>query len=288
MAIDKSKITYEDFIKILPIEAVGDESKEYFTKWQELNSHGDKLIGAYSAFIEANINDLDIVFPPLISLIEKLFDDSVKSHSLYIYLTPLVLSIYDLTLSLRSSYQIKSSIGCSNINRQSLEHLVYTTEILTNPDANAKNYYKYKNIEVILHEYWKGEIDKKEYVKRVKLHPHWFDEDFKEMKKKVKSWTGKPGDNLLEMAKRNNLQKEYDESYRMTSKFTHLSPLMVNYYQVNGGRIVSNEDGIANLVFPSTHYLKDSLINLYKLLGLDSNDVEGVFSVVSYIYMKMR
>lgn len=288
MAIDKTKITYEDFIKILPNEAVGDESKEYFIKWQELDSHGDELLRVYSAFVEGNINDLDIIFPPLISLIEKLFDQSVKSHSLYNYLTPLILSIYDLTLSLKSSYQIKSSIGCSNINRQSLEHLVYTTEILSNPEANSKTYYNYKNIEVILHEYRKREINKEEYVNRVKLHPHWYDDDFKEMKKKVKTWSGKAGDNLLEMAKRNNLQQEYDESYRITSKFTHLSPLMVNYYQVNGGRVISNEYGIANLVFPSTHYLKDSLINLYKLLDLDSNDVEGVFSVISYIYMKMR
>jgi hypothetical protein len=85
------------------------------------------------------------------------------------------------------------------------------------------------------------------------------------------------------MAQRNNLDKEYDTLYKNTSKFVHISPLLSNYYSVNGNGPLSKEQSVFELSFVGISQHVESFCLALEIIGLDTDMAKGSLNVANLV-----
>lgn len=141
-------------------------------------------------------------FPSAVNTIESWFSDKFpgKTHGNYSHISPLVVAIYDLLLSLKRSCEHKSAMSCSVITRALFEARVNFAEITRDPNRFSEQFTRFKEVAKFWNEFSNNLIDQNTLISQIKIYPEWYDSSWKKMKAKRKSWTGIENDTISAMA----------------------------------------------------------------------------------------
>ncbi len=277
---DYKKITIEDYQKSHKENFSLEELRGVFGRWESYDSQGKRVIDGLSPFLSKQVHTIDYFFPVYFGAIENLFSNkSLKKqfNSNEKKLYSVKLALYDSLLNLHRSYRQKSSMGCSAFARIIFEARVNLQVIEQDPEKNCKLYSDHKQILTWWHEYKSienpSEDDRNKLREKLKKHPTWYDENWKVMKKKGEWWTGDKDESLRDMAKRTGASYEYNVEYVINSKFSHVSPLLENYYLSTGNSPICNEHNLIQIVAPALNSFSEAIKSLYNIIGLDGFEV---------------
>ncbi len=282
------EVTLEKFIELIDGQFTNEECEKYYIIWEGFNKDGQKLLDSLSKYLQSIPQSLSLFFPAPVAVTEMWFDKNFPAcqSENYKKVSPIAIALYDLLLSLKRSYEAKSAISCALITRTILEARINLEIINQDPHNLLLQFETYKEVARLWNEYKTEKISQSEVHERMKSYSIWYDEDWKTLKKKISSWTGVENDNLARMSERVGLSGEYESLYRLTSKFTHISPLIGNYYSVNGNGPVCSEQGTVNLVFSGLTQYFESLASLWKIVSLDHEEIYISLHIPSWIYVK--
>jgi hypothetical protein len=279
------EISLEMLQNTLEGSASSDSCKAYFDEWSRLKTNGRELLNRLDKHLSNQDNYFSQFFPSFISATESWFHEgfSGRSNQNYNLISPIVVAMYDLLISLKRSYENKSAVTCGMITRAIFEARLNLCEMSKDPDRNATQYTKFKDVARLWNEYRSIENPSNEDIEGIKLklknYPEWYDTDWKTMKSKRNSWTGISNDNMQKMAKRNELEDEYEALYKITSLFVHVSPLLSNYYSVHGNGPICNEKGVAELSYIALSHYNNALKSALDVIAQDADLVFGALNV---------
>lgn len=265
-----------------------EECEEFYKLWDLLRLNGSDLLGKLERYILTLPQDFSQAFPSVVAATEEWFHKEFNSHKNPYYqdISPVVVALYDLLLSLKRSYEHKSAISCAMITRSLFEARVNLAEIERDSKLFAPQFTKYKEIARNWNEYQKNVIDQKEIISRLCNYPEWYDADWKTLKSKVGCWTGVPGDNVREMAKRNNLEPEYIALYKTTSAFVHISPIISNYYSIQGNGPLCSEQGVFEMSYLGLAQYIECYSLALKIVGLNPEEMLGSLKIPLLLFAK--
>lgn len=275
--MNKYEFTLDNLILALNGSVPEKECEKYFRIWDNLRINGEDLVSRLDSHLSERENNFIEIFPSIIAATEEFFHPDFNSHEnkTYKHIMPIIVALYDLLLSLRSSYRQKSAISCGMIARAIFEARVNLAEILNNPDVFAPQFTRYKEVARYWNEYRSLDnptpADQQALSSKLASYPEWYHNEWKEMKKKRDMWTGIPGDTLRQMAIRNGLEDDYKAVYKNTSAFVHISPLLGNYYSVHGKGPLANEKGVFEMTFIGLSNYLEAYVLALKVVGLNAD-----------------
>ncbi len=152
---------------------------EPFEAWDKLRKNGETLLGQLESFMAKQQNDFSEAFPSVVAAIEEWFHPDFNHHKNenYDHISPIMVALYDLLLSLKKSYENKSAFSCAILTRSIFEMRVNLAEIFSNPDVLSKQFSKYKIVAKDWHEYRTNLIDQSTLRTRLQAFPEWCDPD---------------------------------------------------------------------------------------------------------------
>lgn len=142
----------------------------------------------------------------------------------------------------RSLIQLQSFLHMAPLalmQRTVFEIYVNHQYIVRSKDSSdlATRFYDFKQVEEYIGKLRSAFLDnpnEKEIEIILEKHPEWKDPSTGKLHKKV-HWSGKNGTSLESLAIGLGLQNEYSTLYRVNSKFTHASPVLINLYNTPKG-----------------------------------------------------
>lgn len=261
------------------------ECEPYFNTWDKLKQNGDQLISKLEKHLSTLNGDLEEAFPSLIAATEEWFNPKFNVHNdpNYEHITPIIISMYDILLSLKRAYSSKSAMSSAILTRVLFEAKVNLAEISQNPNIFAPQFTQFKDVARSWNEYRTGVIDQPTLISEIQKRPLWYDSDWQTMKNKRDSWRAISRDTVRDMAQRNNLDNEYDTLYKNTSKFVHISPLLSNYYSVNGNGPLSSEQAVFEMSFIGISQYIEAYCLALGIIGLDTDMANGSLNVANVV-----
>ncbi|HXH74068.1 MAG TPA: DUF5677 domain-containing protein [Bacteriovoracaceae bacterium] len=263
-----------------------EECEHYYNIWEELQKNGDQLLVRLEKHITSLPKELSKAFPSVVAATEAWFDPSYNEHNNphYKAISPIVVALYDLLLSLKRAYEHKSAITCGIITRSLFEAKVNLAEISRNPEQLVPQFTRFRDVAKFWNEYKNGSLKKEDIIQQLQSYPQWYDNDWKVLKKKGENWTGVASDNIRQIATRNNLEDEYKSIYKITSAFVHISPLLSNYYSVQGNGPLCNEQGVFEMGFIGLGQFIEAFGSAQQIIGLDSSVTYGSLNIPLTIF----
>lgn len=82
------------------------------------------------------------------------------------------------------------------------------------------------------------------------------------------------------MAIRNNLENEYKTLYSTTSMFVHISPLLNNYYSVQGYGPLCNEKGVFQISYLGLAQFIEAFTSALRIVNMKQS--EEVHAILKY------
>lgn len=280
--MNKYDFTLEELKKVMDGKASVDEIEKFYKTWSAFKNDGENILEGLESHLVKLDNNFSKAFPSAITAIESWFGENFpgKANKNYAHISPIVVAIYDLLLSLKRSYEHKSAMSCSVITRALFEARVNLAEISREPDKFSEQYTRYKEVAKIWHENKQQIIDEETLLLRLKNFPEWYDSNSRKLKNKRKSWTGIENDTISAMANRNNLEQEYKTLYSTTSMFVHISPLLGNYYSVQGYGPLCNEKGVFQISYLGMAQFIEAFVSALRIIGMkQSEEIYGILNI---------
>lgn len=142
----------------------------------------------------------------------------------------------------------------------------------TEPSKLARMYDRYQEVEKFLHkeQFSELKVSDKERARLEQAFPEWFLENGKRRKSPIHHWTAIDRMNLGKVAREVGMGHEYSVFYGATSKFTHGSQLVWNFFRNNEGQVTPIPDPKVPTMFTitSTAFAIKTLVEFCEHFGV--------------------